>query len=87
MPVITVIWEAEIRRIVVQDQPWQRLPEIPSQPIAGPSGFRLLSQATWEAEDHWVLKTWTLLGAAGENEVLTIWLIANSSIICTQGCY
>jgi hypothetical protein len=31
MPVISATWEAEIRRIVVQDQPGQNISKIPSQ--------------------------------------------------------
>jgi hypothetical protein len=50
MPVVIATWEAEIRKIVAQDQPRQKVGDNPSQPIAGLSGTHLLSQAIWKVE-------------------------------------
>jgi hypothetical protein len=35
IPIILATWKAEIRRIAVLGQAWQRVRKIPSQPMAG----------------------------------------------------
>jgi hypothetical protein len=50
MPVILATWEAEIRRVMVQDQPEQKVHETPSQSTAGYRGMHLSSQSTQESE-------------------------------------
>jgi hypothetical protein len=42
--VIPASWEGEIKRIMVQDQSRQKVPETPFQPVVGNGGVHLSSQ-------------------------------------------
>jgi hypothetical protein len=50
MPIILVIWEAEIERIGVQGQPMQKLLSPPSQPMGENGGAYLSSQLHGKAQ-------------------------------------
>jgi hypothetical protein len=53
MPVILATWETEIRKIMVESQPGQKITKTPSQPIAGHNAvdaIYLSFHAMWEAD-------------------------------------
>jgi hypothetical protein len=61
-PVILATWEAEIWQIIIQSQPVQKVPETPSQPMAGCGVVCLSSQLPREAQAGWPrYKAWIYL--------------------------
>jgi hypothetical protein len=44
---ISAIWEVEIKRMVVQDHPKQKVSKTPSQPISQVWWYTTMAPATW----------------------------------------